>query len=117
MRKPAALAAAGIASPSAQEAWCGSPQAICTTSRPSRPIRRFSSGTLVTCNDQLHTPIASGSTAMTLPSGAGRRFDRAGHRPEILLVALADLVEGLHLLGLQLRDLLRAGPNDRPAAG
>src|SRR5438552_9741022 len=73
MRNPAAFAAAGIASPSAHDAWWGSPQAICTTSIPSRSRNFFSSGTLVTCNDQLHTPIASGSIAMIIPPG----FDAA----------------------------------------
>ena len=56
-------AVAGRSSPSSQAAWWGSPQAICTTSTPSRSMSRFSSGTLLTCNDQLHTPTASGSMA------------------------------------------------------
>src|SRR5208283_3425903 len=63
IRNPAAWAAAGKLSPSSQAAWCGSPQAICTTSNPNRPSNRCSSGTLLTCNDQLHTPIASASMA------------------------------------------------------
>src|SRR5437762_869601 len=38
-------------------------------------MSRFSSGTLVTCRDQLHTPMASGSTVMARSprEGKGRR--------------------------------------------
>src|SRR3954469_11457987 len=103
MRKPAARAAGGMASPSSQEAWCGSPHAICTTSMPRPSMSRFSSGTLPTCSDQLHTPTANGSiaTVMLLPPPAALplfgRLDRHAQRPQLAAVR-AHLVEALDLL-------------------
>src|SRR5262245_36793127 len=107
MRNPAARAAWGMASPSSQAAWCGSPQAIWTTSRPSCFMRRSSSGMLLTCSDQLQTPMASGGIDMGASpgSGAGGGFDVAAERPEVPAV-FALLVEGEDLLALQLGDLL-----------
>src|SRR5262249_27590049 len=96
IRKPAVVAALGMASPSAQEAGWGSAQAICTPSVPRRARSDFSSGTLLTCNDQLHTPTASGGSDMAeLREAAGdeRRYDarltarRAeGQRPSSVFV-------------------------------
>src|SRR5690348_6345054 len=118
-RKPAARAASGSRSPSSQAAWCGSPQAICTTSTPRRSVSRFSSGTLLTCSDQLHTPTASGSMAMREASliclAARRRLDLAAERAEVLAVG-ALFVERADLVGLQLRHFLRTRPDDGPAA-
>jgi len=48
MTIPEARAASGIASPSSQLAWCGSPQAICTTLIPSWSSKLFNSGILLT---------------------------------------------------------------------
>src|SRR5262245_36985598 len=112
MRKPAAFAAAGMSSPSAHDAWCGSPQAICTTPTPRRSMNCFNSGTLVTCSDQLQTPISSGEMAIDSSPWCG--FDGDGQWAEFFPVALADFVEGRHLFGLQFRDLLRPGPDDGP---
>src|SRR5262245_28328823 len=119
MRKPAAFATLARSSPSSQLAWCGSPHAICTTSVPSLARKPCSSGTLLTCNDQLHTPMASGSRAMVRLRGwgSGGRLDHAAERAQLHLVALARLVEGLDLVGLQLGHLLRAGPQHGPAGG
>ena len=64
MRIPEARAAAGRASPSSQLAWCGSPQAICTTLIPSRSRKRFSSGILLTWRLQLQTPRVSGARGL-----------------------------------------------------
>src|SRR5262249_41658174 len=123
MRKPAARAASGRRSPSSQAAWCGSPQAICTTSMPRRSPSCFSSGTLLTCRDQLHAPRASGSIGFMreilgrlvgLLSGAGGGFDVAAERAELGAVG-AVLVERLDLFRLQLGPLLRPGPDHRPA--
>src|SRR5436309_1334788 len=118
MRKPATAAASGMRSPSSQEAWCGSPHAICTTSVPRPSMSRFSSGTLPTCKDQLHTPMARGSvgTGFSWPLAARlfRRFNRHAQRPEVD-AAGAGFVEGGDLLGLQLGDLHRPGPDDGPA--
>src|SRR4051812_37060774 len=92
---------------------------------------------LLTCSDQLHTPMANGCTATDAfllfgePSGVSRRvtrqdpaayaarlarclrarggFDTTAQRAELAVVAV--LVEGQDLLQLQLGDLLRPGPD------
>src|SRR5271166_3422632 len=61
MMIPEIRAASGRASPSSQLAWCGSPQAICTTLIPSWPSSRLSSGMLVTWRLQLQTPRLRGA--------------------------------------------------------
>src|SRR5262245_45221575 len=130
MRRPAARAASGRRSPSSQAAWCGSPQAIWTTSVPSCSSSRFSSGTLRTCSDQLHTPMANGSIVMAetpgwegwaggwMPGSFSRargRLDETAQRAEVGAVALADLGERADLIHLQLRHLLRPRPDHRAA--
>src|SRR5215208_3277111 len=117
MTKPAALAAFGRLSPSSQAAWCGSPQAICTRLMPSLSMNPFSSGTDLTCNDQLQTPTSSGLVAMVslriavCQSGprSGRRFDPAAERPQVRVLAL--LVKRAQLVELQLGNFLRPGPD------
>ena len=63
MTIPEASAAAGMASPSSQLAWCGSPQAICTRLIPRRSRKPFNSGIFLTCKLQLQTPRLSGGNA------------------------------------------------------
>src|SRR5262245_58240241 len=117
MRKPAARAKSGMASPSSQDACCGSPHAICTTSMPSRSRKRFSSVMFLTCSDQLQTPMVSGSMAIVIAPrklSARRRLDGATQRAE-RLAAVANLVECANLVRLQLGDFLGAGPDDGPS--
>src|SRR5437867_9030146 len=116
MRKPAARAKSGIASPSSQDACCGSPQAIWTTSTPNRSRNRFSSVMFLTCSDQLQTPMASGSMAMVVTPrklSARRRLDGAAQRAE-RLAAVANLMECANLVRLQLGDFFGASPDDGP---
>src|SRR5262245_58309070 len=118
MVNDADAAADGMASPSSQEAWCGSPQAICTTATPRSSMSRSSSGTLFSCNDQLQTPIASGSTVVPRwcrTRSTGRGFDVHAERAEV--AALTLLVRRLYLLLLQLGHFLRAGPDHGPTRG
>ena len=51
------------------------------TFKPSRSSKRRSSGTLFTCSDQLHTPIASGSMAMNTTSHALKKIRITGNTP------------------------------------
>src|ERR1700674_5894170 len=93
MRNPAARAASGILSPSSQAAWCGSPQAICTTSTPSWPSSFFSSGTLFTCSDQLQTPIANGSMDISELARLGIWRKVPGLRQQITLLHTDEVVD------------------------
>src|SRR5262245_3217145 len=105
--KLAFLAASGRASPSSQLAWCGSPQAICTTLIPSRSQSLRSSGILLTCSDQLQTPMDRGCIAMrrllllgtSSCSGSWGRFNVAAQWTELAAI-VSVLVKGEDLVSL-----------------
>ena len=71
-----AFAASGMASPSYQLAWCGSPQAIWVAQTPISPSSRFSSSTLVTCKLQEQTPRVKGGRGAVEASDTAAPSDR-----------------------------------------